>query len=196
MGQQSPCAAATEAHSPRACAVRQEKPPQQEAYVPQIQSTPDSLQLEKSHEQQWRPSMAKTKQIIFLIQFITWSLKKKKIRQDVMTLHCSSFWPPDLFLFHSSNNISVHCSPISFLMTPWWISHEKISWDSLMSTSFLLKNTVCPSCVWGINAATCPHPYISHLGSPSGISTVTSGLLRTATRRLSRMQMPPHWQIP
>ena len=64
-----------------------------------------------------------------------------------MTLHCSSFWPPDLFLFHSSNNISAHRSPISFLMTPWWISHEKISWES--DEHFFSSGKYCVHLVFG-----------------------------------------------
>ena len=43
-----PCATATEAHEPRAHAPRQGKPPQQEAYTPQLERSPHSPQLEKS----------------------------------------------------------------------------------------------------------------------------------------------------
>ena len=36
-----------------------EKPPQWEAHTRQLESSPCSLQLEKAHVQQWRPSAAK-----------------------------------------------------------------------------------------------------------------------------------------
>ena len=44
----SPCATTAEACVPRACALQQEKPPQCKAHVPQLESRPSSLQLEKS----------------------------------------------------------------------------------------------------------------------------------------------------
>ena len=56
----SPHATTTEAHTPRAHALQQEKPPQWEARTPQ-QSCPRSPQLEKAHAQQQRPNAAKYK---------------------------------------------------------------------------------------------------------------------------------------
>ena len=55
---ESPCAAATEAHVPRACAP-QEKPPQVEVWASQLEGSPSSPQLEKACMQQRRPSTAK-----------------------------------------------------------------------------------------------------------------------------------------
>ena len=52
-----PCATTTEAHVPRAFAP-QEKPLQWEAHAPQLETNPYSLQLEKAHMQQQRPSAA------------------------------------------------------------------------------------------------------------------------------------------
>ena len=51
--------ATTEAHEPRAHALQQEKPLQREACTPQLESSPDLLQLEKAHMQQRRLSAAK-----------------------------------------------------------------------------------------------------------------------------------------
>lgn len=91
----------------------------------------------------------------------------KEIRQEVMTLHCSGFWPPDLFLLYSSNYILIHCPSISFLRTPRWVSREKISWDILITTSFLLENMVSvPILCLGDK---CYH-LSSSLHLPSGIS--------------------------
>ena len=44
---------------PRARAPQQEKSPQQEAWAPQLESSPCLPQLEEVHTQQWRPSAAK-----------------------------------------------------------------------------------------------------------------------------------------
>ena len=44
----SPRATTTETQAPRACPLKQEKPPQWEAHTPQPESSPYSLQLEKS----------------------------------------------------------------------------------------------------------------------------------------------------
>ena len=44
---------------PRDGALQQEKPPQWEAQAPQLESSPYSLQLEKAHVQQGRPSKPK-----------------------------------------------------------------------------------------------------------------------------------------
>lgn len=84
-----------------------------------------------------------------------------------MTLHCSGFWPPDLFLLYSSNYILIHCPSISFLRTPRWVSREKISWDILITASFLLENMVSVPilCLGG----KCYH-FSSSLHLPSGIS--------------------------
>ena len=46
---------------PGAHAPQQEKPPQWESHAPQLESSPRSLQLEKAHRPQWRPSTAKNK---------------------------------------------------------------------------------------------------------------------------------------
>ena len=63
-----PCAAATELmhnyRSPQApCCAPQEKPPQRQVQAPQQESSLRSLQSEKAHAQQWRPSRAKNKLI-------------------------------------------------------------------------------------------------------------------------------------
>ena len=47
---------------PRAHALQQEEPPQWEAHVLQIESSPHSLQLDKAHLQQLRSSTDKKKQ--------------------------------------------------------------------------------------------------------------------------------------
>ena len=47
-GQLSLCATTTEAHTPRACALQQEKQPQWEAQAPQLESSPHSPQLDKA----------------------------------------------------------------------------------------------------------------------------------------------------
>ena len=47
------------AHVPEVCALQQEKPPQWEAWAPQLKSSPHSLQWEKAHTQQQRPSATK-----------------------------------------------------------------------------------------------------------------------------------------
>ena len=44
---------------PRTCARQQEKPPQQEVRVPQLESSPVSAQLETACMQQWRPARPK-----------------------------------------------------------------------------------------------------------------------------------------
>ena len=46
---------------PRACALKQEKPPQREAHSLQLEGIPRSLQLEKACTQRPRPSAAKKK---------------------------------------------------------------------------------------------------------------------------------------
>ena len=53
---------------PRACAPQQEKPSQGEAWMQELESSPQSLKLEKVHMQQQRPSTAKT----------TWIKKQQK----------------------------------------------------------------------------------------------------------------------
>ena len=58
--QLSPCTAATEPMGPRACAPQQEKPPQWEAFAPRLECSSCTLQLEKAHTQQWRPSAARS----------------------------------------------------------------------------------------------------------------------------------------
>ena len=50
---------ATEACTPTGHARKQEKPLKREAWTPQLESSPYSLQLEKACAQQWRPSTAK-----------------------------------------------------------------------------------------------------------------------------------------
>ena len=47
------------AHTPIDCALQPKKPPQREAWSPQLESSPYSMQLEKACTQQWRPSAAK-----------------------------------------------------------------------------------------------------------------------------------------
>ena len=49
----------TEAHVPGACAPQQKKPPQWEAHMLQLESSPCSQQVEKAGAQQRRPSTAK-----------------------------------------------------------------------------------------------------------------------------------------
>ena len=51
--------ATAEAQAPRACAPPQAKPLQWEAVTPQLESSPQSPQLEKVCMQQWRPTTAK-----------------------------------------------------------------------------------------------------------------------------------------
>ena len=51
--------ATAEAQAPRACAPQQAKPLQWEAVTPQLESSPQSPQLEKVFMQQWRPTTAK-----------------------------------------------------------------------------------------------------------------------------------------
>lgn len=58
------CAAATEACAPGACTLQQEKLLQWEAREPQLDSSPQSLQLEKACVQQWSPSTARNTRII------------------------------------------------------------------------------------------------------------------------------------
>ena len=68
--QLSPCTAATEPAGPRACAPQQEKPPQWEAFAPRLECSSCTLQLEKAHTQQWRPSTAKSekkKNLVWLL---------------------------------------------------------------------------------------------------------------------------------
>ena len=55
------CAAATEAHAPRAHAPQQEKPPQCESLATARKSSPRSPQLEKACMQQQKPNTAKIK---------------------------------------------------------------------------------------------------------------------------------------
>ena len=55
------CATTTEARMPRARAPQHEKPLQWEAHAPQWGVAPHSLQLEKAHVHQQRPSAAKNK---------------------------------------------------------------------------------------------------------------------------------------
>ena len=57
----SPRATTTEAHVPRACALKQEKPPQWEARAPQRRVAPARRQLEKARIKQRRPNAAKDK---------------------------------------------------------------------------------------------------------------------------------------
>ena len=54
----SNCAAANDAHTSRAFALQQEKPPQWEACAPELEGRPHPPQLEKAWEQQQRPSVA------------------------------------------------------------------------------------------------------------------------------------------
>ena len=67
-GQLSPCVTTTEPSfhghwslCTYSLSSAQEKPPQWEAYTPQLESSPFSTQLEKVCTQQWRPSAAKNK---------------------------------------------------------------------------------------------------------------------------------------
>ena len=57
----NPCTTPTEAHVPRAHARPQEKPLEQKACALQLESSPHSLQQEKIHTQQQRPSTSKNK---------------------------------------------------------------------------------------------------------------------------------------
>ena len=57
----------TEPTHSRACALQQEKPLHRKAHAPQLESSPYSLQLEKIHTQQWRPTTIKNKKRIFKI---------------------------------------------------------------------------------------------------------------------------------
>ena len=56
---QSPPATTTKACMPRDCAPKQEKPPEWEAHGPQLESSSDSLQLEKSNEDPAQPKIYK-----------------------------------------------------------------------------------------------------------------------------------------
>ena len=56
-------AATTKAHMSRSRPPKQEKPPQGEAGVLQLESSPCSLQVEKALIEQWRPSAAKHKDV-------------------------------------------------------------------------------------------------------------------------------------
>lgn len=125
------------------------------------------------------------------IPLITGSMFKKKNRQEAMTLHFGGFWPPDLLFplpLYRSNTILVHCPSISFLRTPWWISHAKDflgrSDDHCFSSG--KYGEYAHLALGGISAITYPH---SHWWLPSGISTIIPGLLRTATQRVSGMQV-------
>ena len=69
-----PCAAATEPVGPRGCAPQQEKPPQWEAFAPRLESSSCTLQLEKAHTQQWRPSAAKNKNTLKKKRYLVWLL--------------------------------------------------------------------------------------------------------------------------
>ena len=92
MGQLSSCAATTEAHEPRTCAPKQEKPPQWDTWAPQLESNPCSMQLEKACAHQWRarelqqrPSTAKdnSKDNIFI---------KKESFLNVISKYWSPVW--------------------------------------------------------------------------------------------------------
>ena len=74
-GQLSPRAATTEAWGPWAYAQQQEKAPQWEARMSQLESSPRSLQLQKARTQQRRPGVAE-KNFFFKL------LKKKKNNPD------------------------------------------------------------------------------------------------------------------
>ena len=63
-GQLSPCATTTDPVCSRARVLQQEKPPQGEACVLQLESSPHWPQLEKARAQQWRPSAAKNDKLI------------------------------------------------------------------------------------------------------------------------------------
>ena len=67
LGQSSLWATTTAPTWPSAPALKWKKPLQQEAHVPQLQSNPWSLQLEKTHSQQRRSSTTKSKQIFLMI---------------------------------------------------------------------------------------------------------------------------------
>ena len=62
--QLSPCTTTTEAQHPKAHALQQKKPPQWEVQMPQLESSPLALQLEKALLQQERPSTAKNKYVL------------------------------------------------------------------------------------------------------------------------------------
>ena len=60
--------------TPKAHARQWEKPPQWEAWALQLESSPDSPQLEKAHRQQWRPSTAKKKKKALAQEPCCWGL--------------------------------------------------------------------------------------------------------------------------
>ena len=53
------CCNFTESHVSRVCALQKEKPPQWEAFAPQLETSSHSLQLQKAHEKRRRPRAAK-----------------------------------------------------------------------------------------------------------------------------------------
>ena len=71
------CVATTEARVPRAHAPQQEKPPQWEAPLTAMKSSPRLPQLEKARAQQRRPNAAKKKKVLN-IYFIMWEIFTQK----------------------------------------------------------------------------------------------------------------------
>ena len=69
----SPCAATTEAHVPRACALQQEKPPQWEAHAPQQRVASTHRNWRKPARSNEDPTQPKINKLI---------KKKKKKKQD------------------------------------------------------------------------------------------------------------------
>ena len=85
-GQLILCPATTEPKGPRARAHQQEKPQQWEAH---------SLQLEKAHPQQWRPSTAKNKEI----NKINFKKRERRTSTDFCWVDPSSFLKCYLFIY-------------------------------------------------------------------------------------------------
>ena len=71
----------------RARVLQQEKSLPGEAHAPQLESSPHSLQLEKAHIQQWRPSTAKKKYVIIIILKVCRFKSIESTKERCMCIH-------------------------------------------------------------------------------------------------------------
>ena len=122
-GQLSLCTATAGATHSRACALQQEKPPQWEAWVPPLESSPSSLQLEKARVQQWRPSTTKDKSM---------NIKKKKdVLLKIPLAHDSHHMVSGMRAganHRLGELLSLICLTfvlLAFLRSPFYLSKEK-----------------------------------------------------------------------
>ena len=71
----------------RARVLQQEKSLPGEAHAPQLESSPHSLQLEKAHIQQWRPSTAKKKYVKIIILKVCRFKSIESTKERCMCIH-------------------------------------------------------------------------------------------------------------